>query len=109
MSSAGSIFCTGSMINNTANDGKNYFLTAFHCGVTSANAASLVCYWNYQRTTCGSGSGPLTQFTSGSTWRAGYSNSDFTLVELNSAPNLAWGITHAGWNRSTAAPSSSTG
>lgn len=108
MSSNGSIFCTGSMINNTASDGKNYFLTAFHCGVTSANAASLVCYWNYQRATCGSGSGPLTQFTSGATWRAGYSPSDFTLVELNSAPNLAWGITHAGWNRGTAAPTSST-
>ncbi|MFN9331246.1 MAG: trypsin-like serine peptidase [Planctomycetota bacterium] len=108
MSSNGSIFCTGSMINNTASDGKNYFLTAFHCGVTSANAASLVCYWNYQRATCGSGSGPLTQFTSGAMWRAGYSPSDFTLVELNSAPNLAWGITHAGWNRGTAAPTAST-
>jgi len=79
-----------------------------HCGVTSANAASLVCYWNYRRTTCGSGSGSLSQFTSGSTWRAGYSNSDFTLVELNSSPNIAWGITHAGWNRGTAAPTSST-
>ncbi|MFN9755605.1 MAG: trypsin-like serine peptidase [Planctomycetota bacterium] len=108
MSSNGSIFCTGSMINNTASDGKNYFLTAFHCGVTSANAASLVCYWNYQRATCGSGSGPLTQFTSGAPGRPGYSPSDFTLVELNSAPNLAWGITHAGWNRGTAAPTSST-
>lgn len=108
MSSGGSIFCTGAMVNNTANDGKNYFLTAFHCGVTSANAASLVCYWNYQRSACGSGSGPLAQFTSGATFRAGYSPSDFTLVELNSSPNIAWGITHAGWNRGTAAPTSST-
>lgn len=108
MSSAGSIFCTGAMINNTANDGRNYFLTAFHCGVTSANAASLVCYWNYQRAVCNTGSGPLTQFTSGATWRAGYSPSDFTLVELSSSPSLAWGITHAGWNRGAAAPTSST-
>lgn len=108
MSSAGSIFCTGAMINNTANDGRNYFLTAFHCGVTSGNAASLVCYWNYQRAVCNTGSGPLTQFTSGATWRAGYSPSDFTLVELNSSPSLAWGITHAGWNRGATAPASST-
>jgi hypothetical protein len=108
MSSGGSIFCTGAMVNNTANDGKNYFLTAFHCGVTSANAASLVCYWNYQRSACGSGSGPLSQFTTGAAFRAGYSPSDFTLVELNSSPNLAWGVTHAGWNRGAAAPTSST-
>lgn len=101
MSSSGSIFCTGSLINNTANDGRNFFLTAYHCGVTSGAAPSLVCYWNYQEPSCGGAGAPLNMFTSGATWRAAYSTSDFTLVELNSAPNPAWGITHAGWNRDT--------
>ncbi len=99
ISTGGSIFCTGSMINNTASDGKNYFLTAFHCGVTAGAAPSLVCYWNYRELTCGGTGASLAQFTTGATWRSGYSTSDFTLVELNSSPNIAWGITHAGWNR----------
>ena len=106
MSSAGSIFCTGSLLNNTANDGRNFFLTAFHCGVTAGNAASLVCYWNYREPTCGGAGAPLNMFTTGTTWRSAYSPSDFTLVELNSAPNPAWGISHAGWNRGTASSTS---
>jgi len=93
------VFCTGFMVNNTAQDGRNFFMTANHCGITSGSAASLVCYWNYQRAVCGSGSGPMTMFNTGSTFRASWSTSDFTLVELNSSPNPAWGITHAGWNR----------
>jgi len=101
MSSAGSIFCTGAMINNTAQDGRNFFLTANHCGVTAGQAPSLVVYWNYRNTTCGGGGATLTQFTSGSTFRATYAASDFTLVELNSTPNPAWGVTYAGWNRGT--------
>lgn len=100
ISTGGSIFCSGFMVNNTAQDGRNYFMTANHCGINSGNAATLVCYWNYQRAVCGSGSGPLTQFNTGATFRANYSTSDFTLVELNSAPNPAWGVTYAGWDHS---------
>jgi len=103
ISTGGSIFCTGVMLNNTAQDGRNFFLTANHCGVS---AGSLVCYWNYQRSVCGSGSGPLNQFTTGAQHRASYSTSDFHLVELNSTPNPAWGVTYAGWSRSTADASS---
>ena len=98
-STGGFIFCTGAMINNTAQDGRNYFLTADHCGIGPGQAGSLVCYWNYENTTCGGSNAPLNQFTTGSTYRAGWSTSDFTLVELNSTPNSAWGVTYAGWNR----------
>lgn len=109
ISTGGSVFCTGFMVNNTAQDGRNFFMTANHCGITSGNAASLVCYWNYQRAVCGSGQGPMTMFNTGATFRSSYSTSDFTLVELNSAPNPAWGITYAGWNRSTADATSACG
>jgi len=98
-STGGSIFCTGAMVNNTAQDGRNFFLTANHCGINSGAAPSLVCYWNYENTTCGGNNAPLNQFTLGATWRASWSTSDFTLVELNSTPNPAWGVTYAGWNR----------
>ncbi|HZN40899.1 MAG TPA: trypsin-like peptidase domain-containing protein [Planctomycetota bacterium] len=99
LSSSGSIFCTGFMVNNTAQDGRNYVITAHHCGVTVAVASSLVCYWNYRNPTCGGTGATLTQFNTGATLRASFNVSDFTLVELFSAPNVAWGVTYAGWNR----------
>jgi lysyl endopeptidase len=108
----GSRFCTGFLVNNTAQDRKPYLITANHCGVTSGNAPSLVAYWNYQNSFCrtpGSaqsgqpGNGSLSQFSSGSTWRAGSSTaSDFTLVEFNTQPNAAWNLSWAGWDRSGA-------
>nr|MCU0867662.1 serine protease [Planctomycetota bacterium] len=101
ISSAGSIFCSGSMVNNTAQDGRNFFLTANHCGVTAGVASSLVCYWNYRNTTCGGIGANLNQFTTGATFRSTATASDFTLVELNQTPNPAWGVTYLGWNRGT--------
>ncbi|MFT5287018.1 MAG: hypothetical protein ACI8TQ_003193 [Planctomycetota bacterium] len=106
ISTGGSTFCTGFMVNNTANDRTPYFMTANHCGIGSGNAASLVVFWNYETSTCdGPDDGQLNQFQSGSTFRAGRSTSDFTLVELDDDPNPAWGVTFAGWDRSGAVTS----
>ena len=109
MSSAGSIFCTGAMLNNTAQDGRRFFLTAHHCQVTAGNAASLVVYWNYQYERCG-GSGPAASsgFTTGSTLRASHAATDFTLLELNASPDPAWGVTWLGWERTCDCASSAT-
>lgn len=100
ISTGGSTFCTGFMVNNTANDKKPYFMTANHCGISAGNAASLVVYWNFETSTCGgTPDGQLTDFQTGSFFRAANSSSDFTLVELDSAPNPAWKVTYAGWDR----------
>jgi hypothetical protein len=105
ISTGGSTFCTGYMVNNTAQNAAPYFMTANHCGVSSGNAASLVVYWNYQSPTCGQqGGGSLGTSQTGSYWRASYSTSDFTLVELDSAPNPAWLVTFAGWDKSGTNP-----
>ena len=109
LSSGGSIFCTGFMVNNTALDLRNYFMTANHCGVTAGAAASLVVYWNYQLSQCGSGTFSLSQFNTGAVLRAGFAASDFTLLELNSPPNSAWGVSYAGWNRNVADAANATG
>ncbi|MFM7806594.1 MAG: hypothetical protein ACKPEA_01520, partial [Planctomycetota bacterium] len=107
ISTGGSRFCSGSMINNVRQDLTPYFLTAYHCGVTASNAASLVVYWNYENTTCrtpggtasgSTGNGSLAQFNTGSTFRAASSASDFTLVQLTSQPNQAWKISYAGFD-----------
>jgi lysyl endopeptidase len=108
ISTGGSLFCTGSLVNNTAGDGKLYFLTANHCGIASSNAPSLVTYWNYENSTCrvvGSaqngqdGDGTLDQFLTGSFFRAASSPSDFTLVELDDPAPSAYGLFLAGWDR----------
>ncbi len=110
ISTGGSTFCTGSLVNNTANDRKMFFMTANHCGINSGNAASLVVYWNYQNSFCrtpGSaasgqvGDGTLTQFHTGSFFRAANSPSDFTLVELDDPPVTLYNHRWAGWDRST--------
>jgi len=110
ISTGGSTFCTGSLLNNTANDRKMYFITAAHCSINSGNAASLVVYWNYQNSFCrtpGSaasgqvGNGTLNQFNTGSFFRAANSPSDATLVELDDPANAAHNLHWAGWDRTT--------
>ena len=108
----GYLTCTGVMMNNTAQDQTPYFLTANHCGVTSSSDSSIVVYWNHQNSYCrvpgsndsgGNGNGTFNQFTSGSTMRATRSYSDFTLTELSSNPNAAYGVTYSGWSRASSA------
>ena len=99
ISRGGSLNCTGFMVNNTAQDETPYFMTARHCGYTSSNAASFVGYWNYETSTCqGTPDGSLSDSTSGATFRASYSPSDFTLLELSSQPDPSYGVAYAGWN-----------
>ncbi|MDH3786595.1 MAG: trypsin-like peptidase domain-containing protein, partial [Acidobacteriota bacterium] len=103
ISTGGSLFCSGFMVNNTAQDTTPYFMTAYHCGISAGNAASLVTYWNYETDSCGGArNGSLNQFQTGSFFRSRWSTSDFALVEMDSDPDPAWGVTFAGWNRSGA-------
>ena len=101
----GSIFCTGTLINNALNDRKPYFLTADHCGVGNSNAAqSVVAYWNYETSTCnGTPNGMLNQFTTGASFIATSPATDFTLLLLDESPQEAWNIYYAGWDRSGSA------
>ncbi|MCH7603845.1 MAG: trypsin-like peptidase domain-containing protein, partial [Planctomycetes bacterium] len=104
-STGGSLFCTGFMVNNTAQDGTPFFMTADHCNIGVGNAASLVTYWNYETSVCGgTPDGVLSDFNTGSIFRADYAPSDFTLVELDDDPDPSFGVTFAGWDRTTADP-----
>ena len=102
ISTGGSTFCTGFMVNNTAEDETPYFMTANHCGISSGNAASLVVYWNFQSPNCGDQCcGSLADNQTGSYFRSSYSSSDFTLVELDSPPNPDHNVSFAGWDRTS--------
>ncbi len=98
----GSWYCTGAIINNTAQDGTPYFLTANHCGVTTGNDQGVVIYWNFESPNCGDQCcGDLSQFNSGVIHRVSYSASDMTLVELEEPLDPAHEVTYSGWDRST--------
>jgi lysyl endopeptidase len=99
----GSWTCSGVMVNNTAQDGTPYFLTANHCGIGADNAATMVVYWNFQSPVCGQqGGGSLARSQSGAIFRAAASASDFCLVELQALPDPAWEISYSGWDRTSA-------
>lgn len=98
--------CTGQLINNFRQDSTPYFLTANHCGVTSGNANSVMLYWNFQRNSCGSGTGSLMQSQSGAIFRAADSTSDFTLLQLVSAPSGTFNVYYQGFDAGGSAPQS---
>ena len=105
ISTGGSTFCTGSMLNNANNDRTPYFLTAKHCSINAGNAASLVTYWKYETTTCqGPTNGQLNYFlTGGATHLVSNLASDMTLVRLETTVPDAWFqdgiVSFAGWDR----------
>jgi hypothetical protein len=118
ISTGGGVFCSGYLVNNTANDRRPYFITAYHCGITEWEAPSLVVYWNYQNSSCrqpgspasgGSGDGALSQFSTGSTLRASYAASDVTLVELDDPIDAAFDVYWAGWDARPIDPISAAG
>lgn len=98
--------CSGALVNTTANDQKPYFLTANHCGITAANAATIVTYWNYESTLCrtvGSAENgtplpkPNTTMT-GAILLANYAASDFALIELDDEVPAEYAPFWSGWN-----------
>lgn len=105
----GTMWCTGSMVNNTSGDRTPYFLTAAHCGMTASMAPTIVVYWNYESTSCGgAANGSLADFQSGSILRANYGPTDLTLLELDDDPDGSFGVHFAGWDRSGAQATEST-
>ena len=107
----GTYLCTGGLLNDTANSGTPYLLTANHCFSSSSSASSLEAYFQWTvgcGSSCGSqyfppGSVPV---VNGSSLLATSSNTDFTLVQLNSAAPS--GSTFLGWTTSPVAFSSGT-
>ena len=127
----GSTFvCSASTINNTANDCKPYILTAWHCGERNAGSSinSWVWYWNYQKTSCQTGSNSVNpskgnQTMTGGTVRASsgsgnlnnppgsnqVAGSDFYLVELNATIPTNYNPYFAGWDRNNTGASNGVG
>lgn len=92
--------CTGSLLNNTALDKKQLFITASHCG----SLANAVFRFNYQLSGCGTGSAPTNQTVSGSTQLAVDTGIDYRLVRIDPAIPASYNVHFAGWDRTGAIP-----
>ncbi|MBK8562654.1 MAG: proprotein convertase P-domain-containing protein [Saprospiraceae bacterium] len=105
--------CTGFLVNNARQDCTPFFMTADHCGVTTNNDQTVVTYWNFENSTCrqpnspasgGNGNGSLADFNTGSVFRAGSGNSDFTLLEFDDPVSATADAFYAGWSAEDFAP-----
>ena len=111
--------CSGTLLNNTSQDFTPNFLTAFHClnvefpknTILSQQeidrAEDFVFRFQYKSPTCGGGDDTNFMSYSGSTFRSGWYNSDFALLELDQQPEVCTKM--AGWNRGTLPATSATG
>ena len=110
--SGGSGFCSGALVNNTANDGKPYFLTANHC-YSNPGAWAFRFGWISPdpvcATTTNSTNGPTNLTISGATLRARSTNADFCLVEINSPIPVGWDRVWAGWDKTDNFPTFQVG
>jgi hypothetical protein len=88
--------CTGTLLNDSAQDDTPYFLTANHCVNRQAVAQTVEVYWFYQTTSCNSGVlRSWVHSPPGADLLATQGSNDFALLRLqNNAPGGAF---FSGW------------
>lgn len=100
--------CSGTLINNSAQDDRALILTAHHCGITSLNVGNTIAYFNVQRSSCSGGTnGAVTQNIHGASVLADTtlaSQTDYTLFELATRPPASFKVYYAGWDARSQAP-----
>lgn len=111
----GDELCSGSLLNNTAQNFRAYFLTAFHCadcdpkdGTISSDEEYDTENWmfrfHYKKTEC-DGSEVATYFTyTQDEIRAAWNTTDFILVEMQESPLFNQKLSFLGWDNSGDAP-----
>jgi hypothetical protein len=113
--------CTGTLLNNEANNGRAFFLTAFHCVDVSGG---LFPNWGngtidpiehfvlrgarfqfrFWRTTCNGNVNNSGLTFTGAEVRGASKGTDVALLELLNQPGVGDGVNYAGWNRQTNLP-----
>ncbi|MBK8520727.1 MAG: trypsin-like serine protease [Chitinophagaceae bacterium] len=102
-------WCSGSLVNNTAQDNSGYILTANHCYCTATNDEmnQWLFFFNYQANSCDDDQRPDKSATLvGCTYLASSSDrtskdvigSDFQLLELNGAIPAGYNVYYNGWD-----------
>ena len=103
----GSYLCTGTLMNDTQNSFKPYFLTANHCISTQTVASSLETRWFYRSPSCNSGTlqSSTVRKTGGAQLLYASGTTDTAFMLLNDTP--PGGALFAGWSANTVAAGTS--
>ncbi len=88
--------CTGSILNNTAEDGTPYLMTANHCG----DMTNAVVVFGYELSGCASGTSSQALTLSGASLLAASATWDSQLYLLSQAPPQSYAPFYAGWGLS---------
>ena len=101
--SSSTVYCSGSLLNNSNRDCKPYVFSAEHCleDVSSNNLKQSFAYFNFEASVCGAGDGSTFSFLLGMTHIASTSfnaGSDFLLLELDDEIPLEFNAYYNGWN-----------
>lgn len=102
--------CTGSLINNCANDSTPYFLTANHCTEGNTTNASWVFIFNWESPTCDpTENAPMDHSITGCEKLLEYPPTDASLLLLSSVPPPDYHPYFSGWDITGIAPDSVVG
>lgn len=110
------MLCSGSLLNNTDEDGRAYFLTAYHClGEPNIpydpvfNHSTWLFLFNHQSKNCNSTGSDVSAYLGQSVYGSillakdgfPYITSDYLLLELNTSEAIlaSYDACYAGWNR----------
>lgn len=112
-------WCSGSLLNNTAQNFRPFFLTAFHCIDSDhndalseeeiSNAENWMFRFQYRKLSCESSTLTNTVTFNRADFRAAWNNTDFALMEMENTPLGDTRFTWLGWDRTGNTPSSGTG
>ena len=102
----GKELCSGTLLNNTANDSSIYFITAGHCLSLQTQASLTIFYYNYESPHGDTRIQGSRDFqTTGATLVANSDSADFALLKLaGERPLPMYRPYLSGWNRSVAPP-----
>ncbi len=94
-------WCSGSLVNNTKQDGAPYILSAYHCddGFTPDHALWTF-YFHYESPDCNNPTAePIAPSIQGCVVRAASSPTDFQLLEMSQRVPTNFNAHYNGWNR----------
>ncbi len=97
----GTELCSGTLVNNSANDGTPYFLSAAHCFRRNESPFSTIFFFDYEVPSCQTNiEGTKLHYITGGMMRAFVDTFDIALLEMNKRPDAAFMPYWAGWSRS---------
>ena len=99
--------CTGTLMNNCANDSTPYFLTAHHCTDGLTTNASWVFVFNWESPVCDpTENAPMDHTITGCDVLVENPGSDMAFLQLSSIPPPDFHPYFSGWDKSATAPDS---